>query len=144
MRPPARTQADASRPVVLLADPIIPEFELDLSARYSLLPLADVDADTAASARALLTVELPAVTAELMGALSKLELVLASSVGVDHVDLAACRRRGIAVTNAGGAFSDDAADYAVGLVIAALRRVAAADAYDRRGSWPDGGPRLQG
>ncbi|XP_045088406.1 glyoxylate/hydroxypyruvate reductase HPR3 [Aegilops tauschii subsp. strangulata] len=123
MRPPARTQADASKPVVLLADPIIPEFELELSARYSLLPLADVDADTAASARALLTVELPAVTAELMGALPKLELVLASSVGVDHVDLAACRRRGIAVTNAGGAFSDDAADYAVGLVIAALRRV---------------------
>ncbi|KAF7013180.1 unnamed protein product [Triticum aestivum] len=139
MRPPARTQADASKPVVLLADPIIPEFELELSARYSLLPLADVDADTAASARALLTVELPAVSAELMGALPKLELVLASSVGVDHVDLAACRRRRIAVTNAGDAFSDDAADYGVGLVIAALRRVAAADAYVRRGGWPAGG-----
>ncbi|XBI97905.1 hypothetical protein VPH35_018204 [Triticum aestivum] len=141
MRPPARTQADASnsKPVVLLADPIIPEYELELSARYSLLPLADVDADTAASVRALLTVELPAVTAELMGALPKLELVLASSVGVDHVDLAACRRRGIAVTNAGGAFSDDAADYTVGLVIAALRRVAAADLYVRRGGWLAGG-----
>ncbi|XP_044963941.1 glyoxylate/hydroxypyruvate reductase HPR3-like isoform X1 [Hordeum vulgare subsp. vulgare] len=139
MPPPAQTQADASKPVVLLADPIIPEFELELSARYTLLPLADVDADTAASALALLTVQLPAVTAELMGALPKLELVLTSSVGVDHVDLAACRRRGIGVTNAGDAFSADAADYAVGLVIASLRRVAAADAYVRRGSWPAGG-----
>ena len=82
------------------------------------LPLAAPAA--AASARALLTIDLPAVTADLIDALPALELVVASSVGVD---LAACRRRGIRVTNAGDAFAADAADYAVGLAVAALRRV---------------------
>jgi hydroxypyruvate reductase 2 len=51
------------------------------------------------------------VIVDLIDALPALELVVASSVGVDHIDLAACR------------------DYAVGLVVVALRRVAAADAY---------------
>ncbi|WVZ83169.1 hypothetical protein U9M48_030342 [Paspalum notatum var. saurae] len=123
------------KPVVLLADPLIDEFEPELSARYRLVPVADADAATAASARALLTVDLPAVTSDVIDALPALELVVASSAGVDHVDLAACRRRGVRVTNAGDAYSADAADYAVGLAVAALRRVAAADAFVRRGGW---------
>ncbi|KAL6650231.1 hypothetical protein ACP70R_009156 [Stipagrostis hirtigluma subsp. patula] len=141
MAPPTQVAATsgegdgADKPLVLLADPIIPEFEPELSAHYRLLPVAGADAAIAATARALLTVDLPAVTADLVAALPALELVVTSSVGVDHVDLAACRRRGIRVTNAGDAFSADAADFAVGLVVAALRRVAAADAYVRRGGW---------
>ncbi|KAL6885560.1 hypothetical protein ACP4OV_010339 [Aristida adscensionis] len=136
MPPPTQAAGDASiKPLVLLADPLIPEFEEELSPRYRLLPVAGADAAAAASARALLTVDLPAVTASLIAELPALELVVASSVGVDHIDLAACRRRGIRVTNAGAAFSADAADYAVGLAVAALRRVAAADAYVRRGGW---------
>jgi hypothetical protein len=51
------------------------------------------------------------------------------------VDLGTCRSRGLSVTNAGPAFAVDSADYAVGLVVAVLRRVAAADAYVRRGRW---------
>jgi len=122
--PAARIDLDgACKPLVLLADPLIPKFQSDLSARYHLLPAAGADAAAAASARALLTIDLPAVTADLIDALPALELVVASSVGVDHVDLAACRRRGIRVTNAGDAFAADAADYAVGLTVAALRRV---------------------
>ncbi|XP_039771381.1 glyoxylate/hydroxypyruvate reductase HPR3-like isoform X2 [Panicum virgatum] len=124
--PAARIDQDgACKPLVLLADPLIPEFQSDLSARYHLPPPpAGADAAAAASARALLTIDLPAVTADLIDALPALELVVASSVGVDHVDLAACRRRGIRVTNAGDAFA-----------VAALRRVPAADAYVRRGGW---------
>ncbi|OEL19440.1 Glyoxylate/hydroxypyruvate reductase HPR3 [Dichanthelium oligosanthes] len=128
-------QDGACKPLVLLADPLIPEFEPELSARYRLLPVVRADAATVAWARALLTVDLPAVTADLIDALPALELVVASSAGLDHIDLAACRRRGIRVTNAGGAYSADAADYAVGLVVAALRGVPAADAYVRRGGW---------
>jgi hypothetical protein len=58
----------------------------------------------------LLTVELPAVTADIIDALPALELVVASSVGVDHIGLAVCRHRGVRVTNAGDAYSSDAAD----------------------------------
>ena len=134
--PAARIDQDgACKPLVLLDDPLIPKFQSDLSARYHLLPAAGADAAAAASARALLTIDLPAVTADLIDALPALELVVASSVGVDHVDLAACRRRGIRVTNAGDAFAADAVDYAVGLAVAALRRVPAADAYVHHGGW---------
>lgn len=137
MDPPLTQESSAGdKPLVLLADPIIPEFQPELDARFRLLPLA---AAAKASARALLTIDLPAVSSDVIAMLPALELVVASSVGVDHVDLAACRRRGIRVTNAGAAYSADAADYAVGLVVAVLRRVAAADAYVRCGGWADHG-----
>lgn len=54
----------------------------------------------------------------------------------DHVDVAECRRRGIRVTGAGDTFSDDVADFAVGLLIDVLRRVSVADRFVRSGSWP--------
>nr|CAB3480628.1 unnamed protein product [Digitaria exilis] len=129
----------AGKPLVLLADPLIPEFHPTLSTHYHLLPLASADASTAATARTLLTVDLPAVTSDTIAALPALELVVASSVGVDHIDLAACRRRRIRVSNAGDAYATDAADYAVGLLVAALRRVPAADAYVRRRGWVNHG-----
>ncbi|KAL5213690.1 hypothetical protein ABZP36_002842 [Zizania latifolia] len=138
--PPPASQDASSKPLLLLADPItIPEFEQQLTASYRLLPAASANEAAAASARALLTIELPAVTAAQIDALPALQIVVASSADVDHIDLAACRRRRISVTTAGDAFSADCADYAVGLVVVLLRRVAAADAYVRRGSWEAAG-----
>nr|CAB3486364.1 unnamed protein product [Digitaria exilis] len=144
MASPPTQEAAASvpqndKPLVLLADPLIPEFQPTLSTHYHLLPLAEASTASTATARALLTVDLPAVTADTIAALPALELVVASSVGVDHIDLAACRRRRIRVTNAGDAYATDAADYAVGQLVAALRRVPAADAYIRRRGWVNHG-----
>lgn len=56
------------------------------------MPLTDADVAATASARALLTVDLPVVTVNVIGALPALELVVASSVVVDHIDLDACSR----------------------------------------------------
>jgi hydroxypyruvate reductase 2 len=118
MTPPA-TSAD-ERPLVLLAQPLFPEFAAALSARYRLALAADADAATVAEGRVLLIGIAPATEEHLAG-LPALELVAGISVGVDHVDLAACRRRGLSVTNAGAAFAVDSADYAVGLVVAYVR-----------------------
>jgi hypothetical protein len=126
-------------PLVLLAQPLFPNFAAALEGRYRFVLAGDADAATAAEARVLLVPGLVAVTAELVDRLPALELVAATSVGLDHVDLLACRRRGLAVTNAGAAFSVDSADYAVGLVVAVLRRVAAAEAHLRRGGWATDG-----
>jgi hydroxypyruvate reductase 2 len=123
------------RPLVLLAQPLFPEFAAALAGRYRFALAADADEATAAGARVLLVPGLAPVTAEHLGRLPALELVAGTSVGVDHVDLDVCRRRGLSVTNAGPAFAVDSADYAVGLVVAVLRRLAAADAYVRRGRW---------
>lgn len=123
------------RPLVMLAQPLFPEFATALAGLYRFALLADADAAAAAEARALLVAGLAPVTAQHLGALPALELVVCTSVGVDHVDLDSCRRRGLSVTNAGSAFAADSADYAVGLVVAVLRRLAAAEAYVRSGRW---------
>ncbi|CAN1165985.1 Glyoxylate/hydroxypyruvate reductase HPR3 [Linum perenne] len=78
----------------------------------------------------------PPVTSDFLDLFPSLGIVVCSSVGVDHVDLAECRRRGVAVTNAGSAFAEDVADYGVALLIDVLRKVSAADRYVRAGSWP--------
>jgi hydroxypyruvate reductase 2 len=88
------------------------------------------------SVRALVAVGPTPVPCETLNLYPGLELVVGSSVGVDRIDLLECRRRGIAVTNAGESFSDDVADYSVGLLISVLRRVSAGDRYVRAGLWP--------
>ena len=129
------TPSTNEHPLVLLAQPLFPEFAAALAGRYRFALAADADAAAAAEARVLLVPGLAPVTAQHLARLPALELVLGTSAGVDHVDLHACRRRGIAVTNAGAAFAVDSADYAVGLVVAVLRRLAASDAYVRQGRW---------
>ncbi|XP_051213015.1 glyoxylate/hydroxypyruvate reductase HPR3 [Lolium perenne] len=136
MRPPPPPSDE--RPLVLLAQPLFPDFAAALASRFRFALAADADAADAAEGRVLL-VGLKPVTDEHLAGLPALELVAGISVGVDHVDLAACRRRGLSVTNAGAAFAVDSADYAVGLLIAVLRQVAAADAYVRGGRWPADG-----
>lgn len=89
----------------------------------------------AASVKAFVNVGRFSITSELLSHLPSLQLLVCTSVGVDHVDLAECKRRGIVVTNAGNAFSDDTADCAVGLLISVLRRIPAADRYVRSGNW---------
>ncbi|KAK4844728.1 hypothetical protein QYF36_023695 [Acer negundo] len=62
-----------------------------------------------------------------------------NAVGVDHLDLSDCRRGGIAITNAGVAFSEDVADLAVGLLIDVLCGISAADRFVRSGFWANTG-----
>ncbi|XP_039845821.1 glyoxylate/hydroxypyruvate/pyruvate reductase 2KGR [Panicum virgatum] len=73
--------------------------------------------------------------AALIDALPALEIVASFSVGIDRVDLAKCRERGIRVTNTPDVLTDDVADLAVGLAIAVLRRIPQADRYVRAGQW---------
>lgn len=88
------------------------------------------------SIRALITIGPIPVTPEFLERLPRLGLVVASSAGLDHIDLLACWSRGIAVTNASPAFSEDVADCAVGLLIDVLRRISAADRFVRGRFWP--------
>jgi phosphoglycerate dehydrogenase-like enzyme len=52
-----------------------------------------------------------------------------------HIDLAAAAERGVVVAKASGGFSRGAAELAVGLMIAVMRQILAADAAIRRGEW---------
>lgn len=73
--------------------------------------------------------------AALINSLPKLELIACFAVGVDKVDLAAAKARGIKVTNTPDVLNKCVADLAMGLMITASRRIAEADAYTRAGKW---------
>src|SRR5690348_6466430 len=78
------------------------------------------------------------VDAGLIEALPRLEIVASMSIGLDHIDLAAAKARGIRVTNTPGVLTDDVADLAIGLMVAVSRRLVVADRYVRDGSWLKG------
>jgi glyoxylate reductase len=82
------------------------------------------------------------VDAALLAAAPRLRVVSTVSVGVDHVDLAACRARGVEVGHTPGVLTDATADFAFALLLAAARRVVEGDAHVRAGRWIAWDPEL--
>jgi glyoxylate reductase len=70
--------------------------------------------------------------------LPSLRVVANYGVGYDDVDVAACARRGVAVTNTPGVLDAATADLAFALVLAVRRRIVEADAFVRSGRWASG------
>jgi lactate dehydrogenase-like 2-hydroxyacid dehydrogenase len=67
--------------------------------------------------------------------LPAVKVVAVNGVGTDAVDLAYCRSRGLPVTATLGALTEDVADLAIGLLIAACRNLCAGDRFVRDGQW---------
>lgn len=82
----------------------------------------------------LLVVSNP-VTEQLIGQSSRLKVVSTPSVGYDNIDVPACTRRNIIVTNTMGMLEETTADLAFGLLLAAARRLVEADRFLRAGQW---------
>jgi lactate dehydrogenase-like 2-hydroxyacid dehydrogenase len=78
-------------------------------------------------------------TAELMDKALRLRLIALTSVGFDHVDLAAATARGIIVTNTAGSLTDTVADLTFGLILAVARRISEQDRWVRAGHWKTAG-----
>ncbi len=55
------------------------------------------------------------------------------AVGVDNIDLPACKRRGVVVTNTPDAVTEGTANIAMGLILAVARRIAEGDRFVRAG-----------
>jgi glyoxylate reductase len=70
--------------------------------------------------------------------LPHLRLVANFGVGYDRIDVAACSRRGVTVTNTPGVLDAATADLAMALLLAAQRRVVEGDRDVRSGSWHGG------
>src|SRR5579859_2558095 len=81
-------------------------------------------------------------TRDLIMSLPKLEIISVFGVGVDAVDLAVARGRGIPVTNTPGILADECADLAIGMMLASARQIVYADRYVRSGDWLKGPIRL--
>ena len=72
----------------------------------------------------------------------QLRLVANVAVGYDNVDVPAARARGVAVTNTPGVLDDATADFTLGLILAAARRIPEGDRFLRRGTPWIWGPRM--
>ena len=66
---------------------------------------------------------------------ARLRAIVNFSVGVDHVDLAAAKARGIAVTNTPEVLSDATAEIAMLLMLGAARRASEGERLLRSGGW---------
>lgn len=65
----------------------------------------------------------------------KLRIVANVAVGYDNVDVPACTRRSVLVTNTPGVLDETTADFAWALMLAVARRVVEGDQYVRAGHW---------
>jgi glyoxylate reductase len=71
---------------------------------------------------------------------TRLKIVANVAVGVDNIDLASARARGVVVTNTPGVLTEATADLAFALLLAAARRVAEGDRTVRGGGWTGWSP----
>ncbi len=69
------------------------------------------------------------------GAPETLRILATYSVGVDHIDIDAARRRGLIVTNTPDVLTDATAEIAVLLTLAAARRAGEGERMVREGRW---------
>jgi D-3-phosphoglycerate dehydrogenase len=75
------------------------------------------------------------VSAEVLEHAPRLRVVANVGVGYDNIDVAACTRRRIAVTNTPEVLTETTADLSFALLMAAARRIVEADRYVREGHW---------
>lgn len=99
-----------------------------------------MDRATLRAAMADADVFVPTVTdridAELIAAApDRLRLIANYGAGFGHIDLKAARERGITVTNTPGVLTEDTADMAMALILAAPRRLIEGDKLVRSGKW---------
>jgi lactate dehydrogenase-like 2-hydroxyacid dehydrogenase len=135
-----------SRTTAIQLCPISDYLETCLAARFEVIRWFDLSeaervaflAERAAAVRAVITGGHVGCSNELLKVLPSLGIVAINGVGTDKVDLEFARTRGVRVTTTPGALTEDVADLAIGLTIALLRGIPAADAHVRAGRWPQG------
>ena len=70
----------------------------------------------------------------------KLRLIASFGTGVDHIDLATARQRGITVTNTPGVLTEDTADMTMALILGVARRLSEGERLMRSGKWQGWSP----
>lgn len=75
------------------------------------------------------------VDREMIGAMEKMRSIGRAGAGVDNIDVAAATERGIVVMNTPGGNTISAAEHTVAVLLSLLRKIPAANASLRAGSW---------
>lgn len=138
----------ANKPVVLVTRKLPERVEQKLGEHFS--PMLNPDdrqysvgevLELAAQADAILPCHTEKFTAETIALMpSRVKAIANFSVGVDHVDLAAARQKGIIVTNTPDVLSDATAEIAMLLMLGAARRAGEGERIMREQQWKDWSP----
>jgi lactate dehydrogenase-like 2-hydroxyacid dehydrogenase len=130
------------KPQVLQLNPIlVPAINEQLAALYTVhkfFELPDAQGwlrEHGRSVDAVITGGHTGISRAMLEQLPSLKIVAVNGVGTDAVDLPYCRQRGLPVTATLGALTEDVADLAIGLLIAACRNLCAGDRFVRDGQW---------
>jgi glyoxylate reductase len=132
-----------SKPKALSTRPLFPavrtildqHFEMEYWTERDHIPRAEL-LKRVAGKDALICLIPQKVNEELLAAAPDLRIVSTVSVGYDHIDVSACTRRKVLVTNTPGVLDDTTADFAWTLLMAISRRLVEGDAWVRTGTWP--------
>lgn len=131
-----------NRPRILVAREVFPEvierlrqhFEVDDNQADTVLGVEGLKVRLADKVGAMTAVSDP-VTAEVIAAAPALKAVCNFAVGYNNVDLAACTRAGVLVTNTPGVLDDTTADLAWALLLATARHIQPSEHWLRAGRW---------
>ncbi|MEC9368626.1 MAG: D-glycerate dehydrogenase [Pseudomonadota bacterium] len=138
----------AKKPVVLVTRKLPAAVEARLTRDYEarLNPtdkLYDADelVERAAGADALVLCHTEKLTADVISRLpSSVKIAANFSVGYDHVDTAAAKKRGLVVTNTPDVLSDATAETAILCLLGAARRASEGEQLVRTNTWRDWSP----
>lgn len=75
------------------------------------------------------------VDAEMLDTMQKCKVVVRYGVGVDNIDLAAAKDKGVYVANVPDYGSEDVAEHAISLLVAATRRITTRNSDVHNGQW---------
>lgn len=112
-----------------------------LSKRFEVVTMPDLWRDPVSltrhldGVRALIVRNQTQITPELLEGAKNLKVIGRAGVGLDNVDLAACRKAGITVTSTPEQNAISVAELAMGLMISLAREIATADADTKHGNW---------
>ena len=131
------------RPRIIVSRKLLPAVETRMAqlfdAQFNGSDIA-MTRDQLAAAMADCDVFVPTVTdhidAELIAAAPpRLKLIANYGAGVNHIDVAAGKAKGIMVTNTPGVFTDDTADLTMALILSVPRRLGEGEKLMRSGEW---------
>jgi glyoxylate reductase len=136
------------RPSVRVTRTLLPAVEKRMAELFDVRFNADdvpLTRDALVAAMADCDVLVPTVTdtidaSIIAAAPPRLKLIASYGAGVNHIDLAAAKAKGIMVTNTPGVFTDDTADLTMALILNVPRRLGEGHRAMRNGEWSGWSP----
>jgi len=130
-------------PEIVVVRSYMPEIMAQLEQEFVLHKLWQADdrksfLEGARAARAIATMGDAGADAAMIDALPKLEIISSMGVGVDAIDVAYAKSKGIPVAYTPEVLNEEVANTAVALLLAVTRRICVGDRYVRDGKWLEG------